>query len=320
MSIDADDFSCDSLRERVNEIHPLQSDVLKTVAHRKVIVACSGGADSIALAIILRAWDTEFALAYIDHGINPETSECEIIVKNLAQKFDVPFFTAHLDMGNAEDLANVEASARSLRYMALETLRTTHGYHLIATAHHLDDIAETFLINLMRGAGSGISSLSPERDNIVRPLLDWRKAELEELVTSTGIEYFVDPMNSDPRFVRNRVRNEVIPLLNDVAQRDVTPLIARTAGHIQRDNAYLQKMSSQLWPVGEPSTRTLMKLDPVERTHALRTWIQGSPPSNEELDRIMDVVEHRTKSTQISGHRTIWRTGAVLYQDVTPPL
>ncbi len=315
-----ENFSHEEMRKALERIHPSQLLLLSPLAKQKVLVACSGGADSIALAIVMRAWDIDFALAYIEHGLNPQTAECEVLVKNLANNLAVPFVTAHLDMSENNTKSNIEATARSLRYSALEQLRITHGYNKIVTAHHLDDCAETFLINLVRGGGSGMSSLAKERGNIVRPLLDWRKTELVELVESVGLEYFSDPMNDDPRFVRNRMRNEVLPLLNDIAQRDVTPLIARAAEHLRSDSEFLASSAVALWPKGEPSTRTLMELDPVLRVHALRAWITGNPPSNEEMERILDVAEHTITSTQISGHRTIWRSGAVLYQDVTPPV
>ncbi|MFN8016445.1 MAG: tRNA lysidine(34) synthetase TilS [Acidimicrobiia bacterium] len=289
---------------------------LSEISNSKVIVACSGGADSIALALIFKAFNIDFALCYIEHGLNPATVQCELITKDLAQKLDVPFFYQHLNL--VQDLnANIEATARQHRYEALEKIRVTHNYDLIATAHHEDDLAETFFINLMRGSGSGVSSLKKKRNHIVRPLLHWRKKDLMSFVEALNFEYFHDESNDDKRFVRNRVRHELIPLLNEIAGRDVTPLIARSSKIFQSDNEYLNKLASQVWPKGEASTKDLRGLDPVIQVHALRNWIIGYPPSEDEMDRILQVVNHEIVSTQISGDRTIWRRGAVLYQDVT---
>lgn len=305
--------------DEVDTNSQLTQDNFEKLADQKVLVACSGGPDSVSLAVLCRIFGVDFGLAYIEHGLNEATQICEKLVSSLAKYCDVPFHTKSLKLGTDKNLeSNLEAIARKYRYEALEEIRISEGYDVILTAHHQDDVAETFLINLVRGSGSGISSLAEERANIFRPLLHWRKNQLSSMAMAIGLETFDDEMNLDSRFVRNRVRHEVLPLLNEVADRDVVPLIARTARHAQIDNRYLEELASKLWPNGQARTRDLMALDPVMRTHALRAWIKGYPPSEAELDRILEVVSHARKSVQISGHRTIWRTGAVLYQDVTP--
>lgn len=285
------------------------------------LIACSAGADSIALALIAYAHNCDFALAYVDHGLSDATLECELSVKNLAHTFKVDFLVDHLGMGQRGlDVSNVESQARSLRYESLEKLRVQYGAKDIVTAHHSDDVAETLLINLVRGSGSGGASLGFRRGNIVRPLLYWRKDSLRDVVLACGLEPFEDPSNDDPRFVRNRMRNEVIPLLSDIAGRDVTELLARSSRSLQADNAYLTSYASHLWPGETANTKNLIALDDVIQVHALRAWITGYPPSYEEMGRILDVAHHKIERTQISGHRTIWRSGCVMYQDVTPPI
>lgn len=308
----------ESIVERIDKNSELTRKSFEKLESKKVLVACSGGADSVALAIMFKASGLDFGLAYIDHGINPETQSSEVVVKELGSICDVPFFSCYLDMAEKELVdSNLEATAREKRYSALEEMRTIHGYDLIATAHHLDDFAETFLINLIRGSGSGGASLAESRNNLIRPILHWRKTELIELVRACQISHHEDMMNSDPRFVRNRVRNEAIPLLSDIAGRDVAPLLARAARNISGDTNYLQKLAASIWPKDTATTNDLNGLDPILQVHALREWIQGYPPSTEEMDRILSVVRHEIVSTQISGNRTIRRSGAVLYQDVT---
>ena len=275
------------------------------LSDKKVLVACSGGGDSVALAILFKSFDVDFGLAYIDHGINLETRNSEVVVKDLSMVCGVPFFTSYLDMGDNELAnSNIEANAREHRYIALEEIRSTHGYQLVATAHHLDDFAETYLINLIRGSGSGVASLAESRDYLVRPILNWRKKELLDLVEKCGLDFFEDEMNADPRFVRNRIRNEAIALLSDISSRDVIPLIARAARNISKDTKYLEALAASEWPKGTASTRDLVALDPVLQTHALRAWIDGYPPSIDELDRILAVARHEIVSTQLSGNRT----------------
>ncbi len=205
-----------------------------------------------------------------------------------------------------------------MRYAALEKIASSTKAEIIVTAHHADDVAETFLINLLRGAGSGAASLAEVRGGIYRPLLHWRKSDLEEFVVASGFEFFTDPSNTDPKFVRNRVRNELVPLMNDIAQRDVVPLIVRTAEITRDDQRYLDDVAQAAWSDKNPDTKKLSQLPLVVQRHAIRAWLDGMPPSLEEMQRILQVVHHEIARTQISDHRTIWRRGARLYQDVTP--
>jgi tRNA(Ile)-lysidine synthase len=283
----------------------------------RILIACSGGADSVALAVIASDHKADCVLAYVEHSINPETFDCERIVKNAADVLGFEFALQRLDPTQWEDTSNLEERARELRYQALENLRKEHNCDVIATAHHADDVVETFLINLVRGGGSGAASLSPRRGNIVRPLLSWRKDQLVQIVKDAGLEYFSDPANDDSRFVRNRIRHEVIPLLDDIAGRDVTELIARTAKSLREDEEFLRRLAKSMWPKDKPTTNDLAQLDPVLQVHALRAWISGMPPSREEMDRILGVVHKERTATQISGHRTIRRSGGVLHQDKT---
>ena len=278
----------ESIRIQIDKNEVQTKNNFKKIDSKKVLVACSGGADSVALAILCRTFDIDFGVAYIDHGINVETQNSEIVVKELATICDVPFFTSYLDLADNNMVnSNVEA------------------------------VAETYLINLIRGSGSGAASLVESRNYLFRPVLNWRKSELIDLVKNCGLTHHEDKMNLDSRFVRNRIRNEAIGLLSDIAGRDVTPLIARAAANIARDTDYLQRLAASKWPTGQASTNDLMALEPVLQVHAIRECIQGYPPSTDEMDRILSVARHEILSTQISGNRTIRRSGAVLYQDVT---
>ena len=289
--------------------------------NKKILIACSGGADSIALALISYSQNIDFALVYIEHNINPTTRECETIISDLAKKLKVEFFVEHVDLDLKNNKSNIESRARDARYQALEKVRIENNYDFILTAHHLDDYVETFFINLMRGLGSGVAALSSARGNLVRPLLNWRKIQLEEIVQKCEIEYFSDPSNDLDCFVRNRVRNELIPLMDDISNRDVAPLVSKAGNHIARDQKFISSLGARSWPLdGNTSTRTLRALDISLQNHALRSWIIGDKPSDKEMSNILDVVNHEITKTQISGNRTIWRKDAKIYQSETTKL
>lgn len=289
--------------------------------NKKSLIACSGGGDSIALALIAASEDIDFALCYVEHNIDESTRVCEEIVIDLGEKLGVDVFVEHIDLDVENKKGNLESRARDLRYAALEKVRAENDFDFVLTAHHLDDYVETFFINLMRGAGSSVAALSAARQNLIRPLLHWRKSQLEELVKKSEIEFFSDPSNALDCFVRNRVRNEVMPLLDDISKRDVAPLIAKAGNHISRDQKFVSKLGEESWPLdGNTSTRALQALDISLQNHAIRAWVQGDRPSAKEMANILDVVNHEIPRVQISGNRTIWRKDAKLYQSKTSQL
>lgn len=289
--------------------------------NKKSLIACSGGADSIALALIAKKEDIDFALCYIEHNINESTRICEEIVKVLANKLDVDFFVKHVDLNSENNKSNLESRARDARYQALEEVRSENNFDYVLTAHHLDDYVETFFINLIRGSGSAVAALSAARQNLVRPILHWRKSQLEEIVEKAELQYFSDPSNALDCFVRNRVRHELIPLMNDISNRDVAPLISKAGSHISRDEKFISNLGAQSWPLdGDTSTRALRALDESLQNHAIRAWIKGDKPSAKEMKNILYVVNHEIVKTQISGNRTIWRKDAKMYQSDTRQL
>jgi tRNA(Ile)-lysidine synthase len=205
----------------------------------RVCVAVSGGADSVALLRVLLELRAELGIvlsgAHFNHQLRGEASEAdEAFVADLARRYELEFFTS---CGDVRDHAltsklSVEAAARELRYQWLASVAELHKLNEIATAHTLDDQAETVLLKFLRGAGTrGLAGVYPEirvaakeaGTRIVRPLLGVRRAEVEEYLTALGQEWREDESNLDYRFARNRVRYELLPLL----EREYNPNIRR---------------------------------------------------------------------------------------------
>ena len=175
-------------------------------------VAVSGGPDSLALLLLAaaaRPGRTEAAT--VDHGLRLESAEEAKMVAELCQKLGIPH---HILVADWPELpqANVQAEARAMRYRLLAEWAEERGLAAVATAHHADDQAETLLMRLARGAGVGGLGGSrarralTEQVELIRPLLGWRKAELERIIEQAGIEAVDDPSNSDPKHDRSRVR------------------------------------------------------------------------------------------------------------------
>jgi len=173
-------------------------------------LAVSGGPDSLALLLVAHeALPGHIAVASIDHGLRAEAKGEVALVERICAERGIPFAGISVTLASG----NVQAQARAARYDALARWATETGLGAVATAHHADDQAETLLMRLNRGSGlAGLAGVRPrsviDGTDIVllRPLLGWRKAELEGVVLSSGIRAVEDPSNSNPEFERARLR------------------------------------------------------------------------------------------------------------------
>jgi tRNA(Ile)-lysidine synthase len=203
----------------------------------RVLVAVSGGPDSVCLLNVLDALSRELEIslhiAYLDHMLRgAESARDARFVADTAEKLRLPATVEAIDVAAYcwERGLSVQAGAREARYAFLARVAAGVGASRIATAHTADDQAETLLLRLLRGAGlSGLSGIPPVRDNIIRPLIAVTKAEVFEYLRSTGIEFVSDPSNANPVYARNRIRMELIPLLKQFNPRIVETLAAEAA-------------------------------------------------------------------------------------------
>ncbi len=186
-----------------------------------VVVAVSGGADSLALLHILSGIDLSLNLTamYVDHGLRPlETPSEQKTIADCCLALHIPFQVRRVNVhalvaGTGKSL---EDAARILRYGELEKYRRECGADLIAVGHNADDQVEEFFIRLIRGSSSsGLSGMKLRRDNIVRPLLFEKKSQLIEFLTDRGINWCLDSSNLDRQFLRNRVRLDLLPRLEE---------------------------------------------------------------------------------------------------------
>ncbi len=185
-----------------------------------VLLACSGGADSVALVLLMRSLATEYgwslAVGHVHHGLRPSAEEDAVFVEALARRLDLAFLTRRL-VGLSPP--NLEAKARAGRYAALADMARQLGLAAVATAHTLDDQAETVLLRLLRGTGpAGLAGIAPRRPlapgvDVVRPLLWCRRSQLRQFLAEEGQTWREDESNLDPRQLRNRLRHRLMPLL-----------------------------------------------------------------------------------------------------------
>ena len=186
----------------------------------KVIVTCSGGADSIFLLHILNKLGFECVVAHCNFHLRGEESDRdENFVREFCKKKGLTLLVEHFDTKQfaAENKLSIEMAARELRYNWFEKIRAEYNAGAIAVAHHSDDSIETILLNLLRGTGlKGICGIRPRNGFIVRPLLCVNRKEIEDYLTENGIGYITDSTNLENEYTRNKVRNIVMPILREI--------------------------------------------------------------------------------------------------------
>jgi tRNA(Ile)-lysidine synthase len=196
----------------------------------RVLVAVSGGADSVALLRVLLSLSATLRLslhvAHVDHRLRPDAGDHAAFVRRLGTRCDLPVTIVTVDVPRGGSL---EDGARQARYAALERLASEVGAARIAVGHTADDQAETVLMRVLQGAGArGLAGIPPVRGRIVRPLIEMRRAVIVAMLHSLGQDWREDPSNDDRRFLRNRLRHDVLPLLAANAP-DVVDALCRTA-------------------------------------------------------------------------------------------
>ncbi|MBC8195162.1 MAG: tRNA lysidine(34) synthetase TilS [Actinobacteria bacterium] len=262
--------------------------------------AVSGGPDSMALLVLAVEAGLDVTAWHVDHGLRPESaSEAELVARTAvslgaaAMRVEAPVV----------DGSNLEARAREARMAVLPA-----G---VLTGHTADDQAETVIMNLLRG--SGVPGAAGIGDPGRRPLLALRRAETVAVCELMGISPAHDTMNDDPRFFRNRVRHEVLPLMADVSGRDPVPILAR---HADRAREAVGLMSSLVADIDATDASVLAGLPDDLARLALRTWLTdcsgGLPPDLASVERVMEVARGERRAAEVVGGHRVERSAGRL--------
>ena len=265
-----------------------------------MVAAVSGGADSLALLALSVAAGLRAEAVHVDHALRPGSAGEADVVADAARRLGAGFRSVRAPV---EPGPNVEARARAARWSALPPGAMT--------GHTLDDQAETVLLNLLRGAGAdGVAAMRPGPS---KPLLALRRAETAGLCAELGLHPVVDPTNADQSLRRNAVRAQVLPLLDEVAGRDVAPLLARTAALAADDADLLTALAAGLDPTDAAALATA---PPPLARRAVRAWLTrpGSsyPPDAATVERVLAVARGEVRATEVGEGRRIARTAGRL--------
>lgn len=227
-----------------------------------VVVAVSGGPDSLALLHVLRALapsrQLRLHVAHLDHALRPESPEDARFVAETAAAWALPCTVARADIAQiaAAERTGVEATARAVRLRFLAATAQSVGASAVATGHTADDQAETVLLRLLRGAGpSGLAAMRPARPisaeqpmiKLVRPLLDVPRAEVERYCAAHGLQPRHDPSNDLPIYLRNSMRGYILPLLKTY-NSSIVATLGRTARICADEDDLIESLVADVWP------------------------------------------------------------------------
>jgi tRNA(Ile)-lysidine synthase len=266
-----------------------------------LVLAVSGGPDSMALlhgaaALVrsgARAW--RLRVAHLDHALRPESADDAAFVADVAAALGLACEVRRMDVAARanESGISLEEAGREARYAFLGELAERHRAD-VATAHTLDDASETVLINLLRGSGlAGARGIPARRGAVVRPLLGERRAALRGMLDAAGIAYRDDPSNADPAFLRNRVRAELLPLL-EALRPGAAEQLARFSRLAADDDDLLDAVAAAELARRRQSNGALDWRDPPGRAlgrRLLRLAIGEPVPPAERVEALLDAAE-----------------------------
>ena len=283
----------------------------------RVLVAVSGGADSVAMLHLLRELQEGGHLivasaAHFNHSLRAAADVDEAFCRDLAAALDLPFDAGRGDvraLASAED-RSLEDAARRARYAYLEAAADRLGADVIAVGHTRDDQAETFLLRLLRGAGPrGLAGIRPKTGRVIRPLIEIGRGELRAYIAERRLVFREDESNEDVAIPRNRIRHELLPILRDFSP-GVIDVLAREAEIAREDEDFLSRAAIDLWPgiVLTSKHGITLEAEPLRALHpALASRIvrealeQAAPGHFFGRDHIRAVLALATESARVPG-------------------
>ncbi|MFQ5572580.1 MAG: tRNA lysidine(34) synthetase TilS [Rhodothermales bacterium] len=297
----------------------------------RVLVGVSGGVDSVVLLDVLRQLHYVPLVAHVNYRLRgPASDDDETFVRELCQSLNLSYFPATFDTETyaAEHGQSIQEAARTLRYGFFARLAEEEGVPCVAVAHHVDDQAETVLLNLLRGAGpEGIAGMAPKRPmmpgigvSLVRPLLTTRRVEIEAYAREAGLVWREDASNQSLKYKRGVLRREIIPLIEHHFGQAASANIARSSGllrayldesfHAQLE-VHFTRVAERLPAGGKLRAEGFGSLAPVWQgrllLEALKRWLPEAPRRASLIEEIKTLFKGQAGRKIVLKTGTIWR-------------
>ena len=284
------------------------------------LVALSGGADSVALLLLLDEMGYKFHAIHCNFHLRGEESDRdEHFCEQLCQQKNIPFHRIHFDTLTYAEAhkISVEMAARELRYRYFEQLRKDIGAEGVCVAHHRDDTVETVLMNLIRGTGlRGLTGIQPKNGNILRPLLSVTRAEIEQYLHGKGQGYVTDHTNLETDVLRNKVRLQVIPLLQQLNPA-VSENIQRAAENLSDAQAVLDAVMLPYQHVKELDLNQLT--DTASREYITFEWLKNYGFNGAQVRQLLTAETGRVFSSP-QGYDVLVDRGHLLVEPSLKPM
>ncbi|MBQ3038349.1 MAG: tRNA lysidine(34) synthetase TilS [Clostridia bacterium] len=304
----------------MNVIETVKRDIIKNRLidyGDRVLVALSGGSDSVALLHMLYSISEELGFkicaAHVNHMIRSEAVSDEEFVKKLCKKLDIECFVKKADvLGYAKEYSmSTELAGREIRYSFFEELKEKYSINKIATAHNKNDSAESILLHLIRGCGvGGLSGIPRVRNGyIIRPILSLTKNEIENYCKENKLEYVVDKTNFETDYARNKVRLELIPLIERELNSGFIHTVTANSVLFSETEEYIEKLSESAYEnvVRDcvANADLLMKNDRIISRRVIQKMYKEFSKSDEKLphkftDAVIDLIEGGKKSKTVN--------------------
>ncbi len=273
-----------------------------------ILVGLSGGADSVCLTHILytlgKEMDLNIAAAHLNHNIRgAEAQRDEDFARAFSESLGIPCFIKTADViGYAKTNGmSVEMAGREKRYAFFGNMATEHGFDKIATAHNRNDNAETILMNFMRGSSlAGLSGIPYIRGNVIRPVLDLTRAEIEEYCRNHNLEYITDSTNSENEYTRNKIRHFIIPNIEEQFNKNFVNTVSRNGEIIKAEDNYINQATDAFFLSAvngnEMNLTMLCKQHTAIKRRAIKRFIAQSVGRNDiSSDFIEDALSMISK-------------------------
>jgi tRNA(Ile)-lysidine synthase len=238
---------------------------------KKLLIAISGGLDSVVLAHLITELNFDISLAHCNFQLRGKESDLdEAFVLQIAQEKTHPVFIKKFDTEKfaKKNKLSIQIAARQLRYDWFEELISKHHFDYVLTAHHADDNLETFLINLTRGSGlDGFTGIPAINRNIIRPLLVFSRDEISTFAKEKNIEWREDESNSSIKYVRNKIRHQVIPVLKEL-NPSLLETFSKTSKNLQESNQIIEDSVAEITSEVVAKENNVVKLD-IEKLKSL---------------------------------------------------
>ena len=288
------------------------------------LVGLSGGADSVALLLILRELGYNVEAAHCNFKLRGEESDRdENFVKELCLKINTPLHVIHFDTREYASLhqVSIEMAARDLRYGYFRQLCKDIGAEGVCIAHHRDDAVETLLMNMLRGAGlHGLTGIRPKNDFVVRPLLSVSRKEITEYLDSIGQNYVTDSSNLVDDVLRNKIRLRVLPLLEEIAP-GATANIDKTANYLREaEKVYQAEIDSELEEVD--NIMPVVKLMELPSPSAfLHEWLSPFGFNSSQTEQILAAANGESGREFLSStHTLVIARGNLVVEPTVQPM